>query len=231
MTEEEVWQFILKRHESYHANLKHFGYGYSSFIPRTKSIYEMFSKETLSEQDIKKYRESIAKTYNVEQLKRLDGLFADDVKPKIVNVAKEVLSPLISSWDAVLPENLEILCTYGDGGSYYVSQDGKYAQITLRMSRMQEDKNRLFGLLMHEFIHILIQRQIIAKYHVPQDLKERIVDIIGSELFQIPVQSKFENSFANTYITPESIKTDLPGAVAKMMADYIVLKQNNINGR
>lgn len=225
MTEEEVWNFLIKRHHAYHTNLKNYGYGYSSFIPKTKSMHEMFSKETLSDEDIKKYRESVTKLYDVEQLKRLDGIFAGDVKQKIADAANEVLSTLLSSWDAVLPENLEILCTYGNGGSYYVSKDGKYAQIVLRMSRMQEDKNGLFGLLTHEFIHILIQRQIIDKYHVPQDLKERIVDIIGLELFQKPVQSKFTNSFANAYITPETIKTDLTGAVAKMMADYTAMQQ------
>ena len=41
----------------------------------------------------------------------------------------------------------------------------------------------------------------------------------------------FENSFANAYITPDVIKTDLPGAVAKMMADYAAMQQKRIQER
>ncbi len=74
--------------------------------------------------------------------------------------------------------------------------------------------------MLHEFVHILIEEQIISKYNVPQDLKERIIDIIGLELFNKPVQPMFEKSFANAYITTNTIKTDLSGAVAKMMKDY-----------
>lgn len=71
----------------------------------------------------------------------------------------------------------------------------------------------------------MIENPIIKKYNVPQDLKERIVDLICYEFIQKPVQKMFVNSFANKYITSETIKTDLPGAVQKMMADYILLQQ------
>lgn len=93
---------------------------------------------------------------------------------------------------------------------------------------MSDDKRNDYGiylLFMHDFVHILIQEQIIEKYNVPQDLKERIVDIIGQELFNKPVQPMFMESFANSYITPEAIRTDLSGAVKKMMADYNAIKQ------
>ena len=65
---------------------------------------------------------------------------------------------------------------------------------------------------------------------MPQNLKERIVDLICYEFIKKPVQPMFEKSFANVYITPDAIKTDLPGAVQKMMADYILLqqKQNSV---
>lgn len=35
----------------------------------------------------------------------------------------------------------------------------------------------------------------------------------------------FEKSFANACITLDAIKKDLPGAVAKMMADYTIQQQ------
>ena len=80
--------------------------------------------------------------------------------------------------------------------------------------------------MFHEFVHMLIETSIIQKYHVPQNLKERIVDLICYEYIKKPVQPMFEESFANAYITPEAIKTDLPGAVQKMMMDYTILQQN-----
>ena len=67
--------------------------------------------------------------------------------------------------------------------------------------------------------------------HLPQNLKERIVDLICYEYIKKPVQSMFEESFANAYITPETIKTDLPGAVAKMMTDYNTMQQKQANER
>lgn len=97
---------------------------------------------------------------------------------------------------------------------------GKNAQIILRVSNAKRNDFGIRQTMLHEFVHILIEEQIIAKYNVPQDLKERIVDIIGLELFNKPVQSMFEKSFANAYITPEAIKTNLIGAVEKMMTDY-----------
>ena len=78
---------------------------------------------------------------------------------------------------------------------------------------------------LHEFVHILIEEPIIMKYNVPQDLKENIVDIICLELFDREPKNKFDKSFANAYITPEAIRTNLAGAVKKMMADYNAIKQ------
>ncbi len=52
-----------------------------------------------------------------------------------------------------------------------------------------------------------------------------MIRYFGLDLFKKPVQRMFENSFANAYITPDVIKTNLPGAVAKMMKDYIAIQQ------
>jgi len=124
-----------------------------------------------------------------------------------------------------MPETLSIKCTYGYGGGY---SSGRNATILFRMSRDKRNDYGIYLLLMHEFVHILIEEQIIGKYNVPQDLKERIVDIIGLELFNKPIQQMYENSFANSYITPEVIKTDLESAVKKMMTDYTALKQAQV---
>jgi hypothetical protein len=94
------------------------------------------------------------------------------------------------------------------------------------MSRDKRNDQGVYLLFLHEFVHILIEEQIIRKYNVPQDLKESIVEIIGFELFDKKQNLKdFSNRFAKSYITPEAIRNDLAGAVKKMMADYTALKQ------
>jgi hypothetical protein len=60
---------------------------------------------------------------------------------------------------------------------------------------------------------------------------ENIVDIICLELFYIEPRNYFDRSFANSYITANAIKTDLVGAVKKMMADYALMQQKNIKDR
>ncbi len=224
MTLEEVWNFMKKRHWSYHNHLKKFGYRYNSFVPNNPAIHEMFDKENISNQDEQKYKDVMSKLYNAEKLQRLDNMFEKDVKPMFEHVINEILIPLLPSWNSKLPESLEILCTYGEGGSYSIPEKDK-AKIIFRMSRFPEDKDKFFGLIFHEFVHILIELPIIKKYNVPQDLKERIVDLICYDFCRKPVQKMFEKSFANAYITPETIKTNLPGTVEKMMADYNKLKQ------
>ena len=77
----------------------------------------------------------------------------------------------------------------------------------------------------------MIEEPIITQYNVPQNLKENIVDIICLELFGREPRNHFDRSFANAYITPEAIRTDLAGAVKKMMADYTAIKQQNTPDR
>ncbi len=123
-----------------------------------------------------------------------------------------------------MPKSLELRCGYGYGSGYW-RPDDDHAIMLFRVSRYPENPESIFNIMFHEFVHMLIEKPIIQKYKVPQDLKERIVDLICYEFIQKPVQQMFENSFANKYITPEAIKTDLPGAVQKMMTDYILLQQ------
>lgn len=140
------------------------------------------------------------------------------------------LIPLLKSWNATIPNELEILCTYGQGAAYSSISDKK-AQIIFRMSRYPDNQETMLNTMLHEFIHILIQKPIIEKYNVPHNFKERIVDIIGTEFFGDHIQERFISPFVDKYITPETIKTDLPGAAAKMMTDYNALQQKQAQER
>lgn len=221
MTLDEAWQHISNCYVMYHRDLKKYGYSCWPFI--SKPMFESFNTPNLSEQEIKLCHDKFVGIYNrnVACLNRFDDIFESYIKPKLEDAINKFLVPLLPSWNATMPEKLDILCTFGRGASYN-RKDEQHAIIDFRMSRYPDDKNVVLNTLFHEFVHMLIEKPIIQKYKVPQDLKERIVELICYEFIKAPVRSMFADSFANAYITPEIIKTDLPGAVEKMMADYKV---------
>jgi len=219
MSAEEAWDFIAGRYDNYQGHLKLFGYGYKQFIPNHPAIIEMYGTESLSEEQFANYRKIfINEIYNENDLRRLDSAIKEKGTPAL-RAAADILLPMVYGWGAEIPAQLEIQTTYGCGGSYWTEKP-------IIIYRMTEHKAEYTAkLLQHEFIHILIEQPIIQKYNVPQNLKERIVDIVGFEYFDKPVQPLFENSFANNYITREVIENNLPSAVEKMMADYTADKK------
>lgn len=227
MTLDEAWKHISGCYWRYHDSLKKYGYKCWNFIPKT--MYESFSNPKLSKQDIDDVHQKFIEVYNrnFKDLNRFDDVFFSYVRPKLESVINEYLVPLLSSWNTTLPNKLEILCTFGNGASP-IRKNDKEAMIYFRMSRFPNDKDNILNILFHEFVHILTHEPIFSKYNVPENLEERIVDLICYECIQKPVQKMFETSFANAYITPEVIKTDLPGAVKKMMTDYKILQQKQI---
>lgn len=231
MNSEEAWQHILDNHCMYHRKLKQYGYSYDSFIPHADFIIEMFNKEKLTQQELDKYKDTFMnKFYDVTKLQRLEKVFNSSVKQKFEKAINEFLIPLLPSWNATMPKALELRCGYGCGSGYrWLNNDN--AVMLFRVSRFSDNPQTVFNIMFHEFVHILIEGPIIKRYNVPQNLKERIVDLICFEFIKKPVQPMFEKSFANAYITPEIIKTNLPDAVAKMMHDYNVLQSTNIHNR
>lgn len=229
LTAEESWDMILNNHKLYHTQLKQFYHNPDTFIPfpGNKDMEAMYNKELLTTKEIEKYRNIVInELYDIKTLNRLDNVFQQYVIPELQKRANEYLVPLLSSWNTQLPEKLEIVYS-ADYSSYYNPPTDEPALIVFGVNNPSfvandpfDDKDKIFSLVFHEFVHILIEEPIIRKYDVPQDLKERIVDLICYEFIKRPVRKDFENSFANAYITPETIKTDLPGTVEKMMTDY-----------
>ena len=230
MNAEDAWRYIVQMYNMYQSRLKKFKYSPNGFIPMSHpKMYEMFQQSKLSNKQIQYYHDIfVNEIHDPKYLTKQDGNIQKAI-PIFEQTIESRIKPLLGAWNATMPETLTILCTYGFGASYGT---GKDAKIFLRISNTRREVDiGVASLMLHEFVHILIEEPIIAKYNVPQDLKERIVDIIGLDLFNRPVQQMFENSFANAYITPNVIKADLPGAVAKMMADYAALQQKQNHER
>lgn len=222
MTADEAWWFICGNHTQYHEKLKQFGYSYDMFIPQWSFLDEMFRTPNPTDAQIKQWRDRFMHNYNPEQLHACDDILESSARPALEYVA-ETLDPFVKKWGMKIPDEITILMTYGNGGAY--RPDKK--QILLRGTRMPTAK--IAKVLQHELVHIIIEKDIIQKYNVPQDLKERIVDIICYEYFGKEPQGMFINSFANKYINRAAIESDLPGAVKKMMTDFAVMKQKIAN--
>ena len=219
---ESAWKRIISGYERYWSNLKNYKNRYDMFIPNDDRMREMFKHPKLTEQQIQHYHDIfVNEIYKLSDLTQQD----ENIKKAITLVQNRIkthIASLLPAWGATMPETLSIKCTYGRGGGY---SSGKNATILFRISDDKRNDYGIYLLFMHEFVHILIEEPIIIKYNVPQDLKERIVDIIGQELFNKPVQPMYMESFANSYITPDVIRGDLSSAVKKMMADYNAIKQ------
>ena len=216
------WKTIIDMHSDYHQNLKHHKYTYNQFVPNDKRMHEFMEIENPTAQQVKHYRDIfLNEIYNESDLKKQDNTIVNSVIPKMQMAIDGKIKPLANKWGIKLPEQLDIVCAYGCGGSYY---SGEKPVILFRVSDYTADQSP-YGMFIHEFVHLLIEEPIIIKYNVPQDLKERIVDLICLDTIGRPVQEWCKDSFANTYITPQAIHGDLESAVKKMMTDYNIIQQ------
>lgn len=222
MNAEQCWDIIVDMHNDYHQNLKHHKYTYNQFVPNDKRMHEFMEIENPTHEQVKHYHDIfVNEIYNEKDLKKCDDTILNSVIPKMQMAIEGKIKPLVEKWGLKIPTQLNIVCAYGRGGSYYLDAP---PYILFRVSDYPADWSP-YGMFMHELVHLIIEEPIIMKNNVPQDLKERIVDLICLETIGRPVQEWCKDSFANAYITPEAIRTDLAGAVKKMMADYTTLKQ------
>ena len=225
MGADSCWKTIVDMHSDYHQNLKHHKYTYNQFVPNDKRMHEFMETEKPTHEQIKHYRDIfLNEIYNKKDLQKFDNSIINDVIPKMQMTIDGKIKPLVHKWGLRLPEELNIVCAYGRGGSYF---PGKTPVILFRCS--EHSGMGLYSTFMHELVHLLIEEPIIMKYNVPQDLKERIVDLICLKTIGRPVQEWCKESFANSYITSEVIRTDLDSAVKKMMADYTAIQQAQNN--
>jgi hypothetical protein len=160
---------------------------------------------------------------NRQKLRKLTDNFSNILSNELHNISKK-----FNQWQIKNDiSNLVVKTTFGCGGSYNATKNNP--GIILRITGMQNEQD-IIDTAKHEFIHILIEENIINKNHVPQLIKEAIVDIIGLELFDIPPQGKqIKLDFAAKYINIDTITENLSGAVEKMMTDYNTLMLNQKN--
>jgi len=202
------------------------------FVPNIPILTQLFDGTKISDVRLAaiKYK-FIHEIYDDKQLKKFDTIIKNEVIPLLQDANKKLKTVLRG--DAFLfPDIIKIYTDWGCGASYSTDKKDK-SFVIIRLGVQGDEKGfRSFmkdTATIHEYIHTLIEQSLIQKYNIPQELKERIVDLIGYFYLNIPVQEFYKNSFANTYITCDTIENDLTGAVQRMMIDYNQLQNAKIN--
>ena len=122
MGADSCWKTIVDMHSDYHQNLKHHKYTYNQFVPNDKRMHEFMEIENPTAQQVKHYRDIfLNEIYNESDLKKLDNTIINSVIPKMQMAIDGKIKPLANKWGIKLPEQLDIVCAYGCGGSYYLT--------------------------------------------------------------------------------------------------------------
>ncbi|MCB9306898.1 MAG: hypothetical protein H6565_09895 [Lewinellaceae bacterium] len=137
---------------------------------------------------------SVSENLNNEDYERLEKFVKDSVYNKadyqqgydkiagelsLINKMIEQIKTSDFNWDFKEFKTYSInLTLYGPGGSYN-SDEGSILICTTSTGQFKNYDNPSYTII-HEVIHIGIEEAIIAKYHVPHALKERIVDTFVS---------------------------------------------------
>ncbi|MCK5632604.1 hypothetical protein KAH94_02565 [bacterium] len=93
-----------------------------------------------------------------------------------VSKALKKLAELEKNWRFKLKPKYEVVITfYGTGGSYWPT-----GKVLLLAERIFKGDNSIEEIIIHEIVHIGIEKNIIQKYKLEHWQKERVVDLICS---------------------------------------------------
>lgn len=212
---DESWDHILWAYEWHWNRGTNYYKNVSRWIPKSPELESAFLNPDKNEiQSLREY--FITGIYNEKDLTKYNEYIKSTLIPDLTAFARD-FGAIMQRQSVRIPESCTICTTYGNGGSYNFEVGRE--ELTLRVSGIN-DPARLTGIAKHEFVHILIENQIIMKYNIPQDVKESIVDIICELYFARPPQNFPILSFVRKYIGKESIENDLARAAKNMMEDY-----------
>ena len=221
---DESWNHILWSYEWYWKHGNRYYKDVSRWIPKCSKLESAFLNSDKREiQSLREY--FIADIYNEKDLMKHNEYIQSSLVPDLTAFVRD-FGAIMQRQSARVPDACAINTAYGNGGSYN-AEIGR-EQMTLRVSEIN-DSLRLAGIAKHEFVHILIENQIIKKYNIPQDVKESIVDIICELYFAWPPQNFPVLPFVRKYIGKESIENDLARAAKNMMDDYANTRQAKQN--
>lgn len=148
------------------------GYHWKNFnFPKGIDATEFYDKKVIySDDEISKY---IKDEYNEESYKKISELLKNEWE-KVAEIFNTKLNqcslPQVDKYKVVFS-------SYGTGGSYNLPNI-----IYLNIKQRNNSENQLFGVMIHEMIHLAIQ-VLIDQYKLTQWQKERIVDLTLDNFF------------------------------------------------
>ena len=189
-------------------------YGYAVSLPENNEFEKATQKAPdLDGMDLK----ALYNCFTTDVYARSDYRAGRAALDKTIPVVRPALARLIDlrdDWGFVLHPRYEvILSLYGPGGSYY-PETGRVMLMTTPMGRFKR-KNPAHTIV-HEMVHLGIQKPIVARFGLKHREKERIVDLIctlylGDLLDGYQVNTR-DNVSLDGLVTAAAIR-DLPAAV------------------
>jgi hypothetical protein len=169
---DHVWRYISGI-KSFDAN------GYKPRLPDDQTVRDMVAdarKGSTIWMGREKTRDAIKKTYAtsdydayIEKLKASEDRIAS---------AFAVYYDLRQKWGFIIFPEYEVRVTqYGVGGSYIAAK----GTVIINPHSARKDPA---ATVLHEIFHIGIEKKLIDKYKLPQNIKERIVDLFMSSHFK-----------------------------------------------
>lgn len=196
-------------------------HGYSIVLPNSPVVDQFASSKSSSERA--RLREQLTQMVRVELYSPEDysvGLRRIKEEADVVRKAIEECRRFENRWGfAILPAYTIILTRYGTGGSYNLRE----GRIIIRTDADGGFKRKSPShTVVHEMVHIGVERCIVERFHLSHIEKERVVDLvcsIGLEgiLREYEVSQRGDTRL-DSYITRETLH-DLPSAVADFVRD------------
>lgn len=151
-------------------------FGYDLTLPKNPVISDLISKSlgnVLGESDWHLLESEILKIYNISNYK--NGIETIEKSLNVIKSTFNLFYQIAERWDfKIFDEYLIRLTQFGPGGSYdninghIIMKANKYGLVSKRKKPIET--------IIHEIVHIGIEDEIIQKYSITHEIKERIVD-------------------------------------------------------
>lgn len=221
-TKEEAFQlvtYLINKIPWYNQN------GYKISLPQHPEFKQFYQEPISMIEEQKSHLQELFDTeiYDISQFdKNLE------IIRKTENMAKKALEKLAileKNWGFVLKNQYDIILTlYGPGGRYHWDKDTGIVVITALPQPPFRTKKQFAKTIIHEIVHIGIERNIIRKYHLKHWEKERLVDLICS-LYLKDILPNYQNQGKgdknlDEFINETTIEQNLPAAIECFITKY-----------
>lgn len=191
---------------------------YVVVLPKHKLFLDLIKENKLDKRKIHKlFKEEI---YNLSYFKL--GIEKLEKNRLIFDKVNKIFEKMCKKWGLILFEEYDVLLTaYGPGGSY--TPLGNKAKILILTTADGQFKINPIETIIHEMVHLGIEKNIVEKFKLEHWEKETLVDSICFFKFRELIPNYKYQNYGNTkikdYINNETVE-NIPNIVEKYVNDY-----------